>query len=138
MDEKLLYLIRMGFVSVGAWTNLGKIISHDIHLQFGIRRNVLYAFSVDEDLAYVGLTTMSLKERMRRYAHPPKKSGNGGGTNIKNHRNILDALNSARRVAIFSFMGLHHTENECAPKGSPLYTVEHKLRLELRPPWNDV
>lgn len=138
LDDKLTYLLGIGFQPAGAWSNLDRRIAHDIPMHHGVRRNVLYAFAVNEHLVYVGRTTIMLKERMRRYAHPPKSAHNGGGTNIKNNRNILAELQAQRRVLIFFLPGLHSTEDEPAPSGSRLFLLEEELRAKLAPPWNDV
>ncbi|RZI42393.1 hypothetical protein EGT07_14375 [Herbaspirillum sp. HC18] len=138
MDAKLSYLFSLGFVLTGRWSNFGNAIVHNIPAHAGIRRNVLYAFAVDENPVYIGMTVMQLKERMRRYAHPAKKPGNGGGTNIKNNRNIQEALRAGRTVDILFLAGLYPIEEEPAPKGSVLHSAEQQLRRILQPQWNDI
>ena len=136
MDKKLEYLRALGFQPAGNWSHLDGRIIHDVPLHAGSRRNVLYVFVADESPAYVGMTTMHLKERLRRYAHPPKSGHNGGGTNIKNNRNILEQLRANRRVSILYLAGLHPSDDEPAPPGSLLHQMEFQLRGILQPPWN--
>lgn len=135
MDNKLALLKDFGFSSAGRWLYTGNSLSWELHSQVHTRRNVLYAFSVNEDLAYVGLTTMALRERMRRYAHPPKQSGNGGGTNIKNNRNIVEALQAGKSIDIYVFLNAF-TDEQCLSVTKPLHALESQLINLLSPPWN--
>jgi hypothetical protein len=137
MDKKLQYLMALGFQPAGAWSSLDGRIYHDIPDQIGNRKNVLYAFVADESPAYIGMTINRLKDRLRPYAYPPKSGHNGGGTNIKNNRNIREALRVNRPVGILFLPGLHPSEDEPAPSGSLLHLMEAQLRAILRPPWND-
>lgn len=135
MDKKLALLKEFGFFPAGRWLYTNNFLSCELSPQVQTRRNVLYAFSTDEDLAYLGLTTMVLKERMRRYAHPPKQSGNGGGTNIKNHRNLIDALHAGKRIDILVLLGAF-TDGECVAESKPLHSLERELIFAVSPPWN--
>lgn len=137
MDKRLAFLKDFGFVSVGNWYLCDGGVRCSLDPTFATKTHSLYTFSHNENLVYVGVTTLMLQERFRRYAHPPKKRGNGGGTNIKNNRNIREALLAGGRVDIMAKTALF-TAEQCELLGRPLHQLEDQLRVMLRPEWNDL
>lgn len=63
MTDGLTHLIDIGFKVAGMWNVDGKAIAFDLN-EFGNARNVLYAFTADGELMYVGKTVQPLRSRM--------------------------------------------------------------------------
>jgi hypothetical protein len=101
MPEKLARLTAIGFFRIGSWKLTDRGLTFEIDEQLASARNVLYAFAVDGSLAYIGKTTVPLRDRLQRYKTPAKSAKKGGSTNIKNNRNILQSLTKGRAVEIF-------------------------------------
>jgi hypothetical protein len=101
MPDKLARLLEIGFKRIGAWKLVDEVLFFDIdEITTADARNVLYAFSVDGGLSYIGKTTLPVRDRLQRYKTPPKGTPNGASTNIKNNRNIRKCLSSGRSVEI--------------------------------------
>ncbi len=97
MDDKLESLKAIGFSVAGRWRldGLGGICCELNEL--AASRNVLYAFSIDGELMYVGKTIQMLRTRMAGYRNP----GSTQSTNIKNNSNIRQSLAESKTVDIF-------------------------------------
>lgn len=135
MPEKLARLIEIGFARIGAWVLKEGSLSFEIDNAFANERNVLYAFSDDGHLAYIGKTTLPLRDRLQRYKTPPKSSANGASTNIKNNGKIRECLSSGRSVEIYLMRHALKLEHF----GFALNVaagLEDSLLAALRPPWN--
>jgi hypothetical protein len=95
----------------------------------------LYAFAVDGALAYVGKTTVPLRDRLQRYKTPAKSAKRGGSTNIKNNRNILQSLSLGKAVEIYGLQNKSPQEH-----GGFVVNLaaglEDSLIADLMPPWN--
>jgi hypothetical protein len=135
MCERLDRLTNLGFVHAGHWSLPDRRIRFDILPEYVRAHHVLYAFAVDERLAYIGKTDIRLRDRLQRYRTPPRSGRNGGGTNIKNNRYIREALLAGGVVGIYVLVdpvGRRH--------GGRIIRVaaelEDSLVAELNPPWN--
>ena len=89
-------LTKIGFKKVGFWS-----IENDKLLPklFDEKKstNVLYCFTVDNVLMYVGKTTQMLHKRMYGYQNPGKTQF----TNIRNNKNIRLALEQSSQIDIY-------------------------------------
>ena len=90
-------LLDIGFLKVGNWS-----IYKDHELLYRLTdmlddKNIIYAFTSDNNVKYIGKTTQSLSKRMFGYQRP----GRTQTTNIKNHAFIKDLLNKGKCVDIF-------------------------------------
>jgi hypothetical protein len=102
MEKQLEKLNQIGFKKVGEWalsmSNKERIvfnIDENLHKQ-----DLLYAFESDGQVYYIGRTEKSLKERMNNYK-AGKNNGAAGSTNKLVHKNIINLLNSGKKVNIF-------------------------------------
>ncbi|NHZ44599.1 GIY-YIG nuclease family protein [Massilia aquatica] len=135
MAESLNRLLAIGFKPVGKWSTVNNVLRLTLEPAVMHEQNVLYAFVVDGALTYVGKTTQSLLKRMQGYRSPASSAERGGSTNIKNNRNILNALSIGSTVDIYALHALpsqQHGEfsvNLCAG-------LEDSLINALLPPWN--
>lgn len=135
MPIKLTRLTTVGFSLAGRWLLSGRGLELDLDEIIAGKRNVLYAFSVDGALSYIGKTASTLRSRMQGYKTPPGNSQNGGTTNIKNNRNILDALAKGKTVDIFAlFDQSQQSHGEFFINLAA--GLEDNLIRELSPPWN--
>lgn len=89
-------LIKIGFEDIGHWLIENGDLVYTLKKQ-ATQKNVLYAFAVDGEIKYIGKTTRTIAERMYGY----KKPSGTQKTNIKNNKNILDALSLGKAVNIF-------------------------------------
>jgi hypothetical protein len=130
MDDKLARLKEIGFVLAGTWSAADTGIFCALG-DFGAAKNVLYAFAVDGDLAYVGKTVQPLRARLAGYRTP----GPTQSTNIKNNRKIRGCLGQKRLVEIYVLpdTGLLHFGGFHLNLAAAL---EDSLVRELEPPWN--
>ena len=123
-------LLQIGFVPVGNW------YVEDGNLRCALIRhaeqsNILYAFVLDGDIAYVGKTTRSLAARMAGYRRPAETQR----TNQRNHRSILDAIAKGSTVEILALpdSGLMHYGQFHMNLAAAL---EDDIIRKLNPPWN--
>jgi hypothetical protein len=86
----------MGFALCGEWVAQdGKLV---LKLTTDTNEpNVLYAFVVDDAVMYIGKTVKTLKSRMQGYRSP----GPTQSTNIRNNRNLREALEAGKQVAVY-------------------------------------
>lgn len=106
-------LVAIGFRHAGRWTLPNRVLRLELEHAVMHEQNVLYAFVVNGTLMYVGKTTQSLIKRMQGYRSPATNAERGGSTNIKNNRNIVDALATGASVHIYVLHTLpiqHHGE----------------------------
>lgn len=130
MDAKLAKLEEIGFTLVGSWKSVEKGINCDLS-ELADYSNALYAFSVEDDLVYIGKTTQTLRKRFAGYRNPSSTQA----TNTKNNQKIRQALDQGKRVDIYIFrdMGLLHYGDFHLNLAAGL---EDSLILDLDPPWN--
>ena len=135
MPEKLARLTAIGFFRIGLWKLTDRGLNFEIDEQLASPRNVLYAFVVDGSLAYIGKTTIPLRDRLQRYKTPAKSAEKGGSTNIKIKRNILQSLTEGRAVEIFVMQSKSQQDH-----GGFVVNIaaglEDSLVADLCPPWN--
>lgn len=135
MAESLNRLLAIGFKPAGKWSTVNEVLRLTLEPTVMHEQNVLYAFVVDGALTYVGKTTQSLLKRMQGYRSPASSADRGGSTNIKNNRNILDALTAGSTVDIYALHALpsqqHGEFNVNLSAG-----LEDSLISALAPPWN--
>jgi hypothetical protein len=128
--DPLNQLTAMGFIECGEWVAAEDQLVPNL-LKCADNRNILYAFVVDDVVMYIGKTVQSFRARMQGYRTP----GATQLTNVRNHKNIRNALGSGQRVAIYvlpdngllKYGGFH--VNLAAG-------LEDALVRELQPPWN--
>jgi len=94
-------------------------------------REILYAFVVGEEVAYIGKSTRTFKQRMYGYQNP----GPSQKTNIKNHDRVVKALDQDETVDVYVFV----QEEPVTYKGIPVNLaagLEDVLIEWLAPSWN--
>lgn len=135
MAEALNRLLAVGFKPAGKWSLANDVLRLTLEPAVMHEQNVLYAFVVDGKLAYVGKTTQSLIKRMQGYRSPASTAERGGSTNIKNNRNIVNALSSGATVDIYA---LHALPSQAHGEFSVNLSagLEDSLINALTPPWN--
>ncbi len=89
-------LLDIGFIKVGSWAlrNDRLVCNLDSH---HTNSNILYSFSSNGDVKYVGKTIMPLARRMYGYQNPGKSQS----TNIRVNARIIDSLKGEEAVDIF-------------------------------------
>ncbi|MEI7695350.1 MAG: GIY-YIG nuclease family protein [Chlorobium sp.] len=124
-------LLEIGFQKVGNWC-----IDIDNELVFRLTdmyddNNIIYAFTSDNDIKYIGKTTQPLNRRMVGYQRP----GRTQTTNIKNHAFIKDLLNKGKVVDIFALRdnGFFHYGSYHINLAAGL---EDGLIAAIKPDWN--
>lgn len=128
-------LMAIGFKQAGRWSLTNKVLRLELQPAVMHEQNVLYAFVVDNALMYIGKTTQSLIKRMQGYRSPASNAERGGSTNIKNNRNIIDALAVGANVYIYVLHNMpvqHHGEFPVNLAAG----LEDSLISSLAPPWN--
>lgn len=135
MAETLVRLLAIGFKPAGKWLLANNVLRLTLEPAVMHEQNVLYAFAVDGKLAYIGKTTQSLLKRMQGYRSPASTADRGGSTNIKNNRNIVEALSSGAVVDIYV---LHALPSQLHGEFSVNLSagLEDSLIGALMPPWN--
>lgn len=128
-------LVAIGFKPAGRWSLTNHVLRLELKPAVMHEQNVLYAFVVDNALMYIGKTTQSLIKRMQGYRSPASNAERGGSTNIKNNRNIIDALAVGANVHIYVLHNMpvqHHGEFPVNLAAG----LEDSLISSLAPPWN--
>lgn len=123
-------LIKIGFEDIGHWLIENGHLIYTLKKQ-ATQKNILYAFAVDGEIKYIGKTTKTIAERMYGY----KKPSDTQKTNIKNNKNILDALSLGKAVNIFVLpdnglmhYGIFHLNLAAG--------LEDSLITTINPEWN--
>jgi hypothetical protein len=133
--ETLSRLLAIGFKPAGKWLLANNVLRLTLEPAVMHEQNVLYAFTVNGTLAYIGKTTQSLLKRMQGYRSPASTADRGGSTNIKNNRNIVQALSSGAVVDIYVLHALpSQLHGEFIVNLSA--GLEDSLISALTPPWN--
>ena len=99
MKKNINHLINLGFKDIGIWSILDDELSYSL-VEGHKARCVLYSFVVNDDVKYIGKTTMELQRRLYGY----KKPGPTQITNIKNNVNIKKELNGGKEVGIYALI----------------------------------
>jgi hypothetical protein len=128
--DNLDQLTAIGFVECGEWLISEDQLVPNI-LKFANARNVLYAFVVDNAVMYIGKTVQNFRSRMQGYRTP----GATQFTNIRNHQNLRNALDTGKRVSIYVLPdnGLLHYGGFHVNLAAGL---EDALVRKLQPSWN--
>jgi len=128
-------LQEAGFELAGKWVltqqGLGLVLNDVI----GNKKDVLYAFSIDGALKYVGKTASTLRSRLQGYKTPPATANSGASTNIKNHQNIVAALKHGSTVDIY-VLHAFPTQDHYGFSVSLAAGLEGSLISDLTPLWN--
>ena len=85
-------LLEIGFIKVGEWS-LDNGFHHTITTRLN-QRNLLYSFTCDSSLLYIGKTTDTLKSRMNGY----KNAGASQKTNIRVKGKIIEILQNKNKT----------------------------------------
>lgn len=134
-DSNVARLVAIGFKQAGRWTLANQVLRLILEPAIVHERNVLYAFVVNGVLMYVGKTTQSLIKRMQGYRSPASNSEHGGSTNIKNNRNIIDALKAGANVDIYVLHALPIQQHGEFPVNVAA-GLEDSIINKLAPSWN--
>lgn len=120
----------IGFEKAGCWRLVGGHLSFELSCH-GSKRNILYAFVVDDEVKYIGKTVRALRNRMYGYKNP----GESQSTNVKVHAYIKKTLREGDNVELFALPdnGLLHF--------GPFHVnlaagLEDSIISELNPEWN--
>jgi hypothetical protein len=130
MENSQQYLLQIGFELVGYW------LLSDGRIRFVLQKhnqasNVLYAFTSEEHVLYIGKTIQAFSQRMNGYQNP----GPSQRTNIRNHKLIIEILQRKVGVNILALV----------PKESMSFRgvqvniaagIEDNLIAIFKPPWN--
>ncbi len=127
-------LTKYGFTRAGRWT-LTPISKTGVDYQLMTlqKERVIYCFTVDSSVMYVGCCASmvtALKDRMRRY-----KAGQGSGSNVRVANAILKSLQSGKEVDIYAWrppLPEQHKGLQC----DPVVGYERALIKALSPEWN--
>jgi hypothetical protein len=130
MEDSQQHLLRLGFEVVGYW-----MLSQG-QIQFVIQqhrqdRDLLYAFTSEECVLYIGKTTQTLYQRMNGYRDP----GPSQKTNIRNHELILELLQKGLEVEILALV----PKEVMSYRGIQVNIaagIEDNLITFIKPPWN--
>lgn len=128
-------LLTAGFRRAGYWVIESDALRLVLDSPITPIQNVVYAFTVNSMLTYVGKTTQGLPKRMQGYRSPAATAERGGSTNIKNNNNIVTALASGAAVEIYVLdqtAAYHHGEFPLNVAAG----IEDSLIRVLNPPWN--
>lgn len=103
MEEKTIQdLLRIGFIKVGYWElDQNSEIKFEIANEYLSTEHLLYAFECDERVKYIGITEVSLKNRMINYKNATEKKDTSGSTNKKVNKSIRDLLKLKKEVYIY-------------------------------------
>jgi hypothetical protein len=130
MDDKLARLKEIGFTRIGQWKMVDSGMVCELQ-ELANASNVLYAFAVDGQLAYVGKTVQSLRARLTGYRNPAATQS----TNITNNKNIRECLKQGKQVEVYMLpdSGLLHYGGFHLNLAAGL---EDGLIRDLDPLWN--
>lgn len=133
-------LLILGFRDIGRWTVTpgGRSLEY---LLDGVdpqaddalldARNALYAFVIGDEVKYIGKTARTLRERFVGYQNPHASQR----TNIRNNRNIRDALAGGAEVRVLAFSPISHLRYRDF-KINLAAGLEDELIATFGPPWN--
>jgi len=123
-------LTDIGFKKIGSWSNQDEKLVPNLSSEQD-SRNVLYSFVLNNEPVYIGKTTQKFKKRMYGYQNPGKTQF----TNIRNNKNIKDALSNNHTVDIYVLPdnGLLHFGEFHLNLAAGL---EDNITKTLKPIWN--
>lgn len=135
MPVNLAKLRDAGFEHVGKWVLTQQGLGLNLNDVIGNKKDVLYAFAVDDALRYIGKTASTLRSRLQGYKTPPATANSGASTNIKNHQNIVAALKQGSAVDIYALHAFPSQEH-FGFAVSVAAGLEGSLIKDLTPLWN--
>ena len=115
-------LVQLGFEPVTEWVMKGAKIGLRA-FDWSDHGGWLYAFVVDGEVKYIGLTDRVLRSRMSDYAHMKHSQT----TRLRNA--IIAELEAGRSVQVFGWK---------ESKRDALIAEEDRLRTKYRPVWNRI
>ncbi|MBT3323124.1 MAG: GIY-YIG nuclease family protein [Anaerolineae bacterium] len=130
--QQIQALLEIGFEAVGVWVRNGDTIKY-ILTKHSAAKKVLYVFTSEGEIVYIGKTVQKLSQRLYGYINP----GPSQSTNIKNNEKIKTMLRQEKEINIFVFAP---QENEIIYRGIPVNLaagLEDNLITLLKPLWND-
>lgn len=95
-------LIKIGFLKIGNW-----VIGKNDRIEFKIKdeyinhRNLLYAFEINNIVKYIGITEITIKERMNNYKSGHQNNLSAGSTNKKLNSKIKKEIEENKNVNIY-------------------------------------
>ncbi len=125
-------ILESGFVKVGRWEiHEGKLMCNLVKEQTSF--NVLYAYIVDDEVLYVGKTTIRLKDRMYQYQNPDRRQK----TNLRVNELLSKAVSDGREIKVFALpdpgdMDYHGFHLNLAAG------IEDSVISQLQPTWNKI
>lgn len=130
MENSQQYLLQIGFEVVGNW------FFSNGRLKFVLQKhtqacNVLYAFTLEESVLYIGKTTQTLWQRMNGYCNP----GPSQRTNIRNHHLITGTLQRGVGVKILALVPTERMSYQ-GFQVDIAAGIEDNLIAYFKPPWN--
>lgn len=135
MPASLDRLIALDFRLAGHWEMSNTVLRLVLPPPMPSAQDLLYAFAVDGELAYIGKTTQGLVRRMQGYRSPPATAERGGSTNINNNRRIVEALSRGCKVEIYVLDNLPAHQHG-GFRVNLAAGLEDTLLRELSPAWN--
>lgn len=136
MHSSLERLTAIGFRLAGHWQLINRVLRLALTPPMPVAVDILYAFTVDGQLTYVGKTKQGLVKRLQGYRSPPTSAERGGSTNINNHRRIVEALQRGAVVEIYILDNLPMQQHGGFAL-SLAAGLEDALIRELAPLWNN-
>jgi len=98
-NDQLSKLLCLGFKKAGDW------LLKDENLQFDLREyqdetNIIYAFTINGKIMYIGKSVQSLKTRVNLY----KNAGESQKTNLRVNANLIDELLKGKSISIYALV----------------------------------
>jgi hypothetical protein len=125
-------LIKHGFVVAGYWFLQNNSIYYNLN-SCQKAKEVLYAFTYQGKVKYIGKTDQEIEKRMNGYRNPNRSQS----TNMRVHNNIRKILEVGERIDILIFVDIN-------PKRHGDYNINLAAGLEggyifdIQPEWNNV
>jgi hypothetical protein len=98
MNRSISRLETLGFVHCGTFHCADDFLSTQLTTNKN-DNNVLYAFTIDSEVKYVGKSTKGLKKRIYFYCKP----GPSQSTNIRLNKLIREMINNGKKVEIYCY-----------------------------------
>jgi len=123
-------LLEIGFELAGHWSINDGTLTLELS-RHSKQSNVLYAFTVDGEVKYVGKTTQTLRKRLYGYCNP----GVSQSTNQRNHRLIREMLECGSAVDVLALPDnalMHYGQFHLNLAAG----LEDSIISTLKPDWN--
>jgi hypothetical protein len=126
------FVLNLGFEEAGKWVLVDGLLKCELN-KHEAETNVLYAFTANDQILYIGKSVRTLTMRMCGYQKP----GPTQRTNIVNNEKLKQLLSQVQYVQILAFVA----KETVYYRGVPLNVaagLEDWLIRHLRPPWNRI